>query len=83
MSSVEVVASSEPTLANDDVATPDDAVAGNGRRKNRTCNVLDMDSSTPLFSTHYPTTRMQDDVLIVGPNVAWTQSVVNGTRFRV
>ena len=69
----------EPTLANDDVATPDDAVAGNGRRKNRTCNVLDVDSSTPLHSTHYPTIR----VLIVGPNVVWTQSVVNGTRLRV
>ena len=68
------------------VATADDAVAGSGRPKNRTCNVLDINSSTPLHSTHSPVPRMQENVLIVGPNVAWTQrqkSVVDGTRLRV
>ena len=73
------------TLLNNDVATADDAVAESGRPKNRTCNVLDINSSTPLHSTHSPVPHMQDNVLIVSANVVWTQrqkSVVNGTKLR-
>ena len=50
------------------------------------CCILDMDSSTPLYSAHYPIPQMKDNVLIVYTNVAWIQrqkSAINGTRLWV